>query len=54
LNFENDKKKENKSLCLYCIYKIAQYTSNEVDCSLYGRVNYIQGCRSFIEKQKAS
>jgi len=54
LNTENDEKNKNKSLCLYCIYKIAQYTSNEVDCSIYGRVNYIQECGSFIEKKKAS
>lgn len=41
-------------LCLTCIYKMAQYTSGEFDCSLYGRVKNMRVCDTYIKNKIAS
>ncbi len=41
-------------LCFTCIHRMAQYTSGEFDCSLYGRVKNTKICGTYIKNKIAS
>ena len=54
LNKSELKTHDTDILCLTCIYKVAQYTSGQFDCSLYGRVKNMKACDTYIKNKIAS